>query len=235
MNLMKFVKLLTKIAVENIKDNAALHYLSLNLRKNDMQRIESIEGVSWTEVQEPTNCDKIIDALEQGKIVFFPHLTFHIEKKELLSTNIVSENRKNVSYDSKTQCLSGCTKDAKKQADLKALMRSFAEKSKILVETSLPHYRNHLMIGRTSFRPIEIEGREAPSYRKDDKLLHVDAFPSTPVQGFRILRVFSNINPDGKPRIWRIGEPFENVVKTFLPQLKRPLPGSAMFLKMLRI
>jgi len=38
--------------------------------------------------------------------------------------------------------------------------------------------------------------------------LHTDAFPSQPLQGKRILRVFTNVNPQGKARLWRIGEPF---------------------------
>ena len=49
---------------------------------------------------------------------------------------------------------------------------------------------------RTSFRPGAIETR-ALSPRKDDKRLHVDAFPSSPVQGRRIFRVFTNAHPAG--------------------------------------
>ena len=35
------------------------------------------------------------------------------------------------------------------------------------------------------------------TWRKDDTRLHVDSFPATPSGGRRILRVFSNVNPDG--------------------------------------
>ena len=41
-------------------------------------------------------------------------------------------------------------------------------------------------------------GRDV-SWRKDDSRLHVDAFPSRPNRGERILRVFCNVNPDGEP------------------------------------
>ncbi|MGZ3239483.1 MAG: Kdo hydroxylase family protein, partial [Burkholderiaceae bacterium] len=50
--------------------------------------------------------------------------------------------------------------------------------------------------------------------------MHVDAFPSRPNYGERILRVFTNVNPSGEPRVWRIGEPFETVAKRFLPRAK---------------
>lgn len=44
--------------------------------------------------------------------------------------------------------------------------------------------------------------------RADDRRLHVDAFPTRPNYGERILRVFANVNPAGVPRAWRVGEPF---------------------------
>jgi hypothetical protein len=34
------------------------------------------------------------------------------------------------------------------------------------------------------------------------------------------LRVFTNVNPEGVPRVWRIGEPFETVARRFLPRAK---------------
>ena len=67
------------------------------------------------------------------------------------------------------------------------------------------------------------------SVRADDRRLHVDAFPSRPNYGERILRVFTNVNPDGEPRVWRVGEPFEDVAPRFLPRAEtlRGLAGQA--------
>jgi hypothetical protein len=39
--------------------------------------------------------------------------------------------------------------------------------------------------------------------------------------GQRILRIFTNINPHGAPRVWDVGEPFERVVQRFLPRVPR--------------
>src|SRR5262249_55300448 len=83
--------------------------------------------------------------------------------------------------------------------------------------------------GRTSFRPAEIEGR-ALSWRKDDRRLHVDAFPSRPLRGRRILRVFSNVNPTGQVRRWRTGEPFEAHAQRFLGRLPKPSRPKAWML-----
>jgi hypothetical protein len=80
----------------------------------------------------------------------------------------------------------------------------------------------------------QVETRNT-SWRKDDSRLHIDAFPSRPNRGERILRVFVNVNPSGAPRVWRVGEPFETVARRFTPQIKPALPGSAWLLDTLGI
>jgi hypothetical protein len=97
----------------------------------------------------------------------------------------------------------------------------------------LPAYSDKIVPGLTSFRPAEIRGRTT-SWRRDDTRLHVDAFPSRPTRGWRILRIFSNVNPE-MPRIWRVGEPFEQVASRFLPKIRPPVPGSSWLLFALRI
>jgi hypothetical protein len=73
------------------------------------------------------------------------------------------------------------------------------------------------------------------SWRKDDRRMHVDAFPSQPVQGRRILRVFRNVNPEGEPRVWHVGEPFEAYARRFLPATRRAAPGAAVLLQALKV
>jgi 3-deoxy-D-manno-octulosonic acid hydroxylase-like protein len=103
-----------------------------------------------------------------------------------------------------------------------------------LVSDLFPAYAGSLERARTSFRPQEIEGR-AYSPRHDDRRLHVDAFPSTPMRGRRILRVFTNVAGDGALRHWRVGEPFADFARKFTPRLKAPLPGSSWLLSQLHI
>ena len=67
---------------------------------------------------------------------------------------------------------------------------------------------------------------EALSPRKDDRRLHVDAFPSNPVQGRRILRVFANVDPAGGERVWNVGElDFAGFAEAFTPRLSPKAAG----------
>jgi len=113
-------------------------------------------------------------------------------------------------------------------------MSRFSDDALAFVQRACPEYMTKVTRGRTSFRPVEIAGRES-SWRKDDTRLHIDAFPATPVQGRRILRVFANVNPHGRPRAWRIGDGFASVGERFAPALRLPLPGSGTVLSLLRI
>ena len=176
-----------------------------------------------------------IQALENGQLLYFPHLAFSLTPSErsLLSTRFSTKKRKNISYNRLTNQLQGIQKIARpEQEALRGLLTRYAELAWDLVENLFPAYQPALLWGRTSYRPVQITQRPT-SYRKDDKRLHVDAFPASPNQGKRILRVFCNINPQGEDRIWRIGEPFESVVHQFLPQIKKPLPGSTRLFKLL--
>jgi hypothetical protein len=98
----------------------------------------------------------------------------------------------------------------------------------------LPEYQGKTRAAPTSLRLVRVEDRKT-SWRKDDSRLHVDAFPSRPTYGERILRVFCNVNPAGEPRVWRVGEPFEDMAKTMLPRVPRQWPGSAALLAALKI
>ena len=103
-----------------------------------------------------------------------------------------------------------------------------------LIGALFPRYAPHLKRARTSYRPHGAAGR-AVSWRKDDTRLHVDAFPSRPNRGERILRVFCNLNPHGEDRVWRVGEPFEPMARALLPRVRRMLPGEATLLAALRV
>jgi hypothetical protein len=141
---------------------------------------------------------------------------------------------KNVSFDPQTGALKGFSEQVSDREALGNMMARFAASSQALVANLLPHYRTALLTGRTSFRPVEAAGRGS-SWRKDDTRLHVDSFPSAPVQDRRILRVFSNVNPGGKPRTWRLGGAFQDVAARFLPSLSTPLWGSAPVLEWLGV
>jgi hypothetical protein len=60
---------------------------------------------------------------------------------------------------------------------------------------------------------MEEEGRDLPLHKRND-LLHIDAFPSRPTRGGRILRVFTNIHPF-RVRVWRTDGPFASLAQRY--------------------
>ena len=197
--------------------------------------IVSLARETWEAPATHDGSDFVVDTLEAGGIVHFPHLAFPLKivERRFLSAEWSDGNAKNISFDASSDRIRGARGKA---ADLDALtdvVRRFAACARALIAAICPGYREHAVIARTSFRPLESSTR-ITSVTKDDRLLHVDAFPSRPTGGARILRVFCNVNPD-EPRVWRVGESFEGVARRYLPSIKPQLPGSARTLALLRI
>ena len=159
-------------------------------------------------------------AVEAGKVLYFPRLGFQLrdEEQALLREDMLAAGTRNVSLGA-DGVLKGAGGSAAEQQALAAMVGRFRQQALRLVDGLLPAYRGLLRVAPTSFRPRQVETR-AQSVRADDQRLHVDAFPSRPNYGERILRVFANINPHGVPRVWRVGEDFETVARQFLPRAK---------------
>jgi hypothetical protein len=172
-----------------------------------------------------------IAALEAGKVLYFPALGFAPlpQEADLFTPAIRDPHSRNISLDAAGR-LKGAQGDAPTLAALAAMITRFREQSVALLDALLPRYTPSLRCGAASFRPSLVETR-AQSWRADDRLLHVDAFPSRPNRGERLLRVFTNVNPEGVARVWRVGEPFEQVARRFLPRMKRYSPWRASGLK----
>jgi len=172
-------------------------------------------------------------SLESGHVLYFPHLPFRLkdDEREFLSEGVSSGESKNISYDPVTGKLQGMALTGDAEARLARMVDRFGTNAQSLVENLLG-YRG-MERARTSYRPVEVEGREY-SPRHDDRLLHVDAFPSRPMRGRRILRVFSNIAPS-RLRSWNVGEPFEPFAKKFLPRVPGHLPGRSSVFALLGV
>lgn len=199
--------------------------------------LHTISTNDWAETFSAEIQHQAMQRLESGNILYFPNLAFSLSEIEnyFLSPDHADPHAKNISYQPDRKALWGVQRlTEQRRAQLKNMLDRFAWYARGLVHKLFPTYKEPLIIGRTSYRPVQITGRKS-SFRKDDKRLHIDAFPSAPNQGKRILRVFTNINPNGEDRVWRIGEPFETVAAQFLPQIKKPLRGAATLLRFLRI
>ena len=199
-------------------------------------QVRTLGAREWTLAPEATPpLTSVASALEAGDVLFFPNLSFAIEPSErlLLSPSTLA-GKKNVSFDPWSGRLSGTRLEGPTAGRLRDLVSRFSRLASGFASELLPAYQGRLELGRASFRPVEIAGRPT-SWRKDDTRLHIDSFAATPVHGKRILRVFTNINPDGRPRTWRLGEDFDSVARRFARELRMPWPGSAAVRRLFRI
>jgi hypothetical protein len=92
-------------------------------------------------------------------------------------------------------------------------MRKYSEEVTRFMKQWLPPYAAEMALDYASFRPEEEEGRDLPVHKRND-LLHCDAFPTRPMNGHRILRCFTNINPT-TPRVWHTTEGFSALAEKY--------------------
>ena len=201
--------------------------------------IRSLPDRSWSGSPALAPTCGVEAAVEAGQVLHFPHLPFALLTGEqaLLDPGVGDAKAKNISLRGSDDSLRGAADPSGQSAQaaaLKAMLLRFRGQGLALAERLFPHYAGHLTLGNASFRPYAVQGRER-SWRQDDSRLHVDAFPSNPSRGQRLLRVFSNLNPQGAPRVWRVGEPFEDFARRQVPHLSRPFPGSAWLLHRLKL
>jgi hypothetical protein len=185
--------------------------------------LEKIAVTHWQGAFAAAEQRRALSSLEHGKVLYFPDLSFKVSEEwgSLFDTLLADRRVKNISYTPGSGTVKGTVATERERLHLQAMITTFSATVARLISELLPSYAGRVERARASYRPVEIAGREY-SRLKDDKLLHIDAFPSTPTQGRRILRFFSNIEPSGKPRIWHVGEPFEQLAARFLPALGRP-------------
>ena len=188
---------------------------------------------SWADDGPTRGVEAVVEA---GEVLRFPYLPFALLESELRfrDPRWADGKAKSISVRWGTGQergeMRGAVGTATELAALKAMIVRYAEQSEAFALRLFPHYGGHLVRGNTSFRPVNVVGRET-SWRKDDTRLHIDAFPSNPMHGTRLLRVFCNVNPSGEARRWRVGESFEEHARRYLPKISKPLPGSAWLME----
>jgi hypothetical protein len=188
--------------------------------------LETLSLTEWKGPYEPAVKARAVAGLEAGAVLFFPGLTFRLEDSEkmFLDAQVSDGKAKNISLDPDTGKIQATSLQGEEGRRLSAMMARFASQASSLVHDLLPYTR--VERARTSYRPVEVKGR---GYSKisDDRLLHIDAFPSRPMgAGRRILRFFANVAP-ASPRHWLVGEPFEPFARSFLPHVGPHLPGKS--------
>jgi hypothetical protein len=200
-----------------------------------VSRIVLIRHASWADPASSQTVATAAAALEQNSVLFLPDLAFGVGagEQQIFSPDILAAS-KNTSFEPETGDVAGSTLKGPDLERLRRLVGRFSYQATQLVDQLLPRYRGQIARARASFRPAEIAGRQT-SWRKDDTRLHVDSFPSSPVQGRRILRVFSNVNPSQRPRAWRVGGDFAAVAARFESKLHVPMAATGVLLRALHV
>jgi 3-deoxy-D-manno-oct-2-ulosonic acid (Kdo) hydroxylase len=208
--------------------------MQTELRESDV--LETLDLSAWDGPFDPMAQARAGAALEAGRVVFLPNLAFEVapEERGFLTPETVDRSRKNITLDPATGSCHGTGLQGGELERLSAMIDRFGRQATDLVRGLVPHYVPSLARARTTFRPVEVETRPS-SWRHDDRLLHVDAFPSRPLRGRRILRVFSNVAPDGAVRQWNLGEPFPSFAEKYLGRIRPGLPGADRLLHLLGI
>jgi hypothetical protein len=154
--------------------------------------------------------------LEDGEIISFASTPFDFpaDDREFLLSQKQSglKVHKNVSYRPLSDVLRGdACETPEENRRLHDIMRRYSASVTKFVSQFLAPYAPHWAMDYASYRPLEEKGRDLPIHKRND-LVHVDAFPSRPSFGSRILRVFTNINPT-RPRIWETTDKFDKLVE----------------------
>jgi hypothetical protein len=157
-------------------------------------------------------------ALEEGQILCFPRTPFEVpdaDRAFLLSQRQVEAGyHKNIAYRPESDRVSGFVKQGPGDDEtLRRVLRDYSRRAIEFAGRLLPTYARAWRVDFASFRPQEEAGRRLALRARND-LLHVDAFPTRPSGGDRILRVFTNINPTA-PRVWQTAETFDELAARF--------------------
>jgi hypothetical protein len=168
--------------------------------------------------------------LESGNILYFPATPFVISGEDravLLGQKQTSGAfHKNVAYRPAEDRVTGLDKSESAEAEkLRGILQHYSESAAKFLGQLLPPYAGKWKLDYASYRPIEEQGRPARLHARND-LPHVDAFPTRPTNGDRILRLFSNINP-AENRVWITAPPFAAIAPHFAKSVGLPArPGA---------
>lgn len=203
-------------------------------RNGRASEVVTLDVATWSPRVAADETERLARALESGAVLACPRLTFPLEpgERRFLDTRWSDGRAKNISLDG--QKIHGALGSAEDLRALASMVARFAAGAQALVSGLFPAYAQAAQRARTSFRPQPASGRDV-SWRKDDARLHVDAFPSRPNHGERILRVFCNVNADGVDRVWRVGEPFADMAARLLPRVRAMRAGEATLLAALHV
>lgn len=183
-----------------------------------------IENQEWKKEE---NKYKYCEALENGNILFFQTPPFPFPQEEinflLQQKQGGSAARKNIAYKPQIDKITNHdVKDPFTASKLKEILSNYSRSVTDFLSVLLSPYASKWKHDYASFRPFQEKGRKLRLRARND-LLHVDAFPTRPMHGSRILRFFTNINPT-ESRTWVTSDGFAELAKEFAGKVPLPRP-----------
>jgi len=164
----------------------------------------------------PADEDRYRRILEEGRILFFPRTPFSLPEEDraflLRQRQSGAGYHKNIAYRPAEDRVTGTGRGTDEEG-LRRVLRDYSRAVVSFTSSILPSYASRWRVDFASYRGEEEAGRDLAVRSRND-LVHVDAFPTRPTRGDRILRVFTNLNPQDA-RVWRSGGTFEDLAPRF--------------------
>lgn len=172
----------------------------------------TVDGSGWREDPE-----RIRDALEANRIVFFPTCPVPLPDAatlDFLRRELPARLKlKNISFHPEAGKVSGIEADAATTLRVTDVLRSHLNDVCAFLRRVTGDLTRDARIGTCSFRPIEEKGRNLKPHASNE-LVHVDAGAYGATDGDRILRFFVNVHPE-RDRVWATRGPFEEVLERY--------------------
>ena len=181
--------------------------------------------ITLSDERSPHRGEILCGELESGNILYFPQTPFPFPEDDLkfllASKQTGAAYHKNIAYRPAAGRITGLDKTAGADIDrLRSIMRGYSQRAEQFLASLLTPYAGKWKLDFASYRPLEERGRPARLRARND-LPHVDAFPTRPTNGDRILRFFTNINPL-QNRVWMTTQSFEVIAPRFARVLGLP-------------
>lgn len=179
----------------------------------------------------------LCEQLESANILFFSRSPFILTEDDrdfLRSQKQTSAGyHKNIAYRPAEDRLTGIDASRSSEAErLLSILRNYSNQVTDFLTRLLPLYAGRWRRDFASFRSVEERGRPARTRARND-LPHVDAFPTRPTNGARILRIFTNLNPV-QNRVWIVSDPFPTLAERFARELGIQRPTHPFISKLQR-
>jgi hypothetical protein len=174
--------------------------------------LATIDDPDWS-----AHPDRIRDALEANRIVYFPSCPIPLPDRatlDFLRRELPSRLKlKNISYHPEAGKVSGIEADEATTLRVTDVLRSHLNDVCAFLRRVTGDLIQDARIGTCSFRPIEEKGRNLKPHASNE-LVHVDAGAYGATNGDRILRFFVNVHPE-RDRVWATKGPFDEMLDRY--------------------